>query len=204
MVAYEELTAIFFYILPGYITLYIVNMFANYLHEKDIFERVIHYLTFSLVAYIFGFFTLVISKVLFGKLNIASFDFNKFITFNKVSLVVLAFVYSIPFGYWLGNHYFNLGFPYRHFNTWKKYVPSAYADLEKEYRLGAWLTFHLKDGSVIQGKSVQSDRDESQRDYTFVLKDANLYYPNKKKEVKLKGEKIIVNAKEAIFIQYNK
>lgn len=204
MVAYEELTAILFYILPGYIILYIVDVFTNYLHEKDIFERVIHYILFSLVAYTFGFFTLFTSKLFFGQLSMLPFDINQFIAFNKASLIILAFAYSLPFGYLFGNYYFNFGFPYRHFNTSKKYVPSAYADLEKKYKSGAWLTFHLKDGSIIQGSYVQSDRDEDERDYTFVIKDAKLYYPLQKKEVKLKGEKIIINAKEALLIQYNR
>src|SRR3989344_5720252 len=107
MVSYVELTAILFYILPGYIILYIVNVFTNYLHEKDIFERVIHYLIFSLVAYVFSFMTLFISKLFLGKLNLVSFQFHQFIAFNKVGLVILAFVYSLFFGYFLGNYYFN-------------------------------------------------------------------------------------------------
>ena|SRR3989344_5149435 len=109
-------------------------------------------------------------------------------------------------GFLLGNYYFKRGYPFKHFRnlTKRKYVPSVYAEIIREFNKGAWITLYLNDNTIIQGKIFSFDRDEKKRDYLVSITDAERYIANTNSTVKLKGERIVVNLKDTNMVEFNK
>ncbi len=200
-----ELIQLALYIIPGYIVLYVVNMITNYLREKDIVERIIHYTFFSIFAYLFALIHLFVSYLLLSWISIIDLsEFFKFDIYDKAYLFIMAIVYALFIGFYLGKNYFSKGYPNNHLNnyTYKKYSQSVFADLEFEYRSkGAYATFHMNDGTVIIGKVVFMDRDEDKRDYSFRLKDVDQIFPDNE-SIRLQGKDVIINSRDVTIIEF--
>ncbi len=205
----SEITTIVIYIIPGFITLQTINICTDYLYEKSALDKIIHFLIFSFICYVVAGITLLLPYTLLLILvgNMAQYFVyvGDFFERNNFVLTVLAILYAVPIGFLLGFYYFKKGYPFKHFRqfTRKKYIPSIFAELETEYAdKETFLTFHMNDGAVIIGEAVSCDRDERKRDYVFSIKNVEKYYPNTKTKVRLKGQFITINSRDASLIEF--
>ena len=53
ILGYEDILVIMFFIFPGYIVLYTISIFTDYLYEDNSLDRIIHYLFFSFFLLLF-------------------------------------------------------------------------------------------------------------------------------------------------------
>jgi hypothetical protein len=210
IVTYGDILVIITFILPGYMVLYTISIFTDYLHEKDTLERIIHYLLFSFCCYFLSTITLIFAFIVSGDVSY-SYIFNSFFDLSifkdyDIILLIISLIYAPLMGFLLGNYYFKRGYPYKHFKkfTNKKYTPSIYAEIIKDFDKGAWITLYLKDNTIIQGKILDFDRDEEKRDYVASITDAERYFPDTGSIVKLKGEKMVINLKDTHLVEFNK
>lgn len=208
------------FIVPGYLVLYFICIFTDYIHEKDQFDRIVQYLLFSSVAYAVTFIvSLILSSIILlitTFCNITSFDsiygFLQNIQFTDIKayfiVFTLATIFASPFlGIFLGRKYFGKGFPHKHFQgkTKKKYSPSIYSYFRNKFKKGSWITCHMKDGTAIMGKFHYYDNDEEKRDYVFALKECKRYFPESNTEINLDSDKhLLINTKETKFIEIKK
>ncbi len=207
--AYENIFVIVSFILPGYLVLYTISIITDYLYEKDTLDRIIHYLFFSFICYFISTLILTFAFFISGQIsisNLISSYINLSIFYHfKIPLSIISIIFAPIFGFTLGTYYFKNGYPFKHFKklTKRKYLPSIYAGLTREYSKGAWITLHLNDKTIIQGEIFYFNRDEEKKDYTVSIINARKYYPNLKSTIKLKGEKVIINLKDTTMIELN-
>lgn len=208
IISFQDFLFIVAYLIPGYITISMINVFTDYLQEKYSLERIIGYLIFSFLSYTFSLITLFLIYFIIYSLLSTSYYFywifiKEFFERNFIFLILFAIIYSFPVGWVLGKHYFKKGYPFKHFNnlTKKRYSPSVFAEIEKYGR--GYLTFHLRDGTVVEGEALILDRDEDKRDYVFSIKKGIKYFPDGT-QINLKGDKILINSKSASLIEFKK
>ena len=159
-VAYEDILVIVFLILPGYFVLYTISIFTDYLYEKDTLDRIIQYLFFSFLCYFISIITLTFAFIVSGQMNlfeiITSFLSLSIFKEYPIPLFITSIIYAPIVGFLLGNYYFKLGYPFKHFRkfTKRKYVPSIYAELIREFSKGAWITLYLNDQTINSRKDI--------------------------------------------------
>lgn len=210
IIAYEDILVIIFFILPGYIVLYTTSIFTDYLYEKETLDRIIHYLFFSFICYSISTMILAFAFIKSGQMTLfdtirSLFNLSIFKKYN-LHLSIISLILAPQIGFLLGNYYFNKGYPFKHFrkHTTRKYVPSIYAELIREFSKGAWITLYLNDRTIIQGKIFDFDRDEDKRDYVVSITEAERCFPDIGSTIKLKGEKIVINLKNTNMVELNK
>lgn len=174
MIDLVDLLNIVFFIVPGYFVLYFVSLITDYLYEKNQLDRIIQYLFFSFVCYITSSFIVFLSFLISCLFKIIKFDdifsWISFLQNHMIILTLLAIIIAPFLGFSLGLNYFGNGYPHKHFSkyTTKKYTQSIYADFFlKQYKKGPWITCHMKDGTIIQGKLSDYDKDEEGLCYWF-------------------------------------
>jgi len=196
---FSEIISIFLFLVPGYIIIYVISLITDYIYEKNQLDRVIQYLMFSFIAYLSTFIILGLLSIPIQSLRVCINPSS----LNMLIITSLAIVISPLLGFVMGNFYFGRGYPHKYFSkfTNKKYAQSIYGEcFLKEFRNGAWVTCHMKDGTILQGRLLDYDKDEDTRDYVISLIDVKQYHP----EARLYGDKIVLNIKETLFIEFKK
>jgi hypothetical protein len=159
IITFQSLISIILFVIPGYISLFIISIFIDYLKEKNSLDKAVEYFLFSFISYVVVGILILVSLFfisMFSKINIL--NEISFFWDNPLILAVLAIIISPFTGFLLGKYYFAKGYPHAHFNTLKCNSPSIYSKyVNHEFREGAWINCFLKDGTAIRGKWAGRD-----------------------------------------------
>ena len=218
ILGFNNIIWIILFIIPGYIILYVVSIITEYIYERNQLDKIIQYLLFSFVAYMSSI-VMIFSISSISYLFISLFKpelSNKFLIIldtiyrnYTLLLLIISFVaiaIAPKIGFLLGTKYFGQGYPHKIFkeHTDKKFTPSIYALLKNKYKLGAWLSCHMKDKTIIHGTFSEYDFDEEKRDYVITLIEAKRFFPKSKRTVSLIGDEIVINLKNVTLLEFKK
>ena len=206
---FTTIIGLILYIIPGYLTLFVVNIMIDYPFEEKQLEKIIQYLFISGICYVIAITLLI---VILGSIDViwslhTSYFLKEIFGKNLIYLAVLAMFVSPFLGMFLALFYFGKGYPYNHFkrHTTKIYFKSLFSKLfQDEFRKGCWVSIHLKNGNILNGQVINYDCDEERRDYFISLINVGEYNSKLKPLKKLKGEKIVINLKNAEYIEFHK
>jgi len=206
IITFQNIISLILFVIPGYISLFIISIFTDYLKEKNSLDKVIEYLLFSFISYIIVGILLLLSLFFISIFNEMNFLIEiKFFLDNSLILAILSIIISPFSGFLFGKYYFARGYPHAHFNTLKCNSPSIYSKyVNQDFKEGAWINCFLKDGTVIRGKWAGRDFDEEKRDYKIILQEAERFFLDKKIKTKLHGNKIVINVNDCYFIEFGK
>ncbi len=208
MVGVEEFFALISFIVPGYIVILLISFVSEYIREKDVYERIMHYLLFSFICYFVSLILLVLFKIF---LSLTFFNFDIIHNFNILDLISDNLIYltalsiiSSPFiGYFLGVYVFNKN-PARFFSRYNNRIwsESVYSDVDKKYsKSGYYALIYLDNDTIIRGVVKYLDKDEDNRDYCFGLINAQIIYSDKNEPDDFKGDILIINTKNAKYVE---
>jgi hypothetical protein len=135
-------------------------------------------------------------------------NFFNFIKDFYIIFVLYAIIFAPIVGYILAKYYYGENGVLSKF--YKKYTrkintTSIFSELWRQYKKGVWITFHMKDSTILQGKAKYLSKDEEKKEYVFVINDVKRYFikDNKIKELKLTGKDILVNSKDTNIIEFH-
>lgn len=204
LISFQSILYLVLFVIPGYLSLFIISIFTDYLKEKNSLDKAVEYLLFSFFSYLITII-LISFSLFFVSLFIDIIFLNeiKYFFDNPLTLAILTIIISPFSGFFLGKYYFGKGYPHKHFNTLKCNSPSIYSKyINYDFKEGAWINCFLKDGTAIRGKWTGRDFDEEKRSYKIVLQEAERFFLDEQIKTKLHGDKIVINVDDCYFIEF--
>lgn len=204
LIIFQSTISLILFVIPGYISLFIISIFTDYLKEKNSLDKAVEYLLFSFISYLIVGILISLSLFFISLFrDITLLTEFKFFLDNPLILAILAIIISPFNGFLLGKYYFGRGYPHAHFNTLKCNSPSIYSKyINHDFKEGAWINCFLKDSTVIRGKWAGRDFDEEKRDYKIVLQEAERFFLDKQIKTKLHGDRVVINVNDCYFIEF--
>jgi len=192
------------FFVPGYCILSIKGLIVDVTLDKNTLGRTMQYLIHSVLGYILTIILItIITPYILVFQDLTFLELGIFIYNNPYCLTIIT-IFLSPFLGVLIAKTSKGNFLYKQLRkiTNKRWSKSVYGELDKIVEnTPTILTAYMKDGTIVQGKIIMTDKDEDNRDYVFWLKDVVKFIEGKKKRLR---DSIILNSKEAKYVRYSK
>jgi uncharacterized protein DUF6338 len=202
MVGFEDILTIALFVIPGYVSIFIIKNITDYYKEKDYSERIMHYIIFSIISYASAIIILLpllsLFSVFIPKLSIN--EIWKFSFIEEYSFIFLgvSIFNSVFIGLLLGHFFFAKGHPYDWLNPRIRHYHSIFSDLANK-KSNYWVKVTMSNGDIIIGWLYLMYASEENRDYQFGIKEA--YRMDRGESISIPGDFIVVCSKNIVTFE---
>ena len=199
----EQILYILLFLIPGYVTTYFINIYSDFIIEKDVFERMLLYVFLSTISAGLSYILLLFSNLILSKFYLFGYSFS--LSYEIKSYIFISIIISTITGVLIGK---NLEDKHLHqfFNTSMVNFNSQYAMLENKLKkTGGVATLSLTTGENIRGKIYAFVRQEFERDYSLILKNPEIQKINERKSkfIPIECDYLTIDLKDSKFIEWN-